>query len=72
MTIQSTINSDIMTIWSAGEMVGEIEKRKFGFNARHRNGMVANFGTFEAAKQLFEEIVKPNNLVKRNNQLNLF
>jgi len=70
MQLQTTINSDIMTVFNNGEQVGEIAKTKSGFEARHSNGLTANFATFEAAKKLFEEVIKPT--IKRNNQLNLF
>ena len=72
LIINQTIDNAIVTVWSNGEIVGEIADRTTFFEAVHTNGMKAVFNSFEAAKSLFEEVIKPNNLVKRNNQLNLF
>jgi hypothetical protein len=71
MTIQQTINPETVSIFNDGEYIGDITNRNTFYEAIHKNGMKAVFNSFEAAKQLFEEVVKPNT-VKRNNQLNLF
>jgi hypothetical protein len=71
MTLQQTINPETVSIFNDGEYIGDITNRNTFYEAIHKNGMKAVFNTFEAAKQLFEEVIKPNT-VKRNNQLNLF
>ena len=71
MTLQQTINPETVSIFNDGEYIGDITNRNTFYEAIHKNGMKAVFNSFEADKQLFEEVIKPNT-VKRNNQLNLF
>lgn len=71
LTIQNTISPEIKTVFNNGELIGEITDRTTFFEAAHINGCKAVFNSFEAAKKLFEEVIKPNT-IKRNNQLNLF
>jgi UDP-glucose 4-epimerase len=71
MTLQQTINPETVSIFNEGEYIGDITNRNTFYEAIHKNGMKAVFNSFEAAKQLFEEVIKPNK-IKRNNQLNLF
>jgi hypothetical protein len=71
MQIQQTINPETVSIFNDGEYIGDITNRNTFYEAIHKNGMKAVFNTFDGAKQLFEEVIKPNT-VKRNNQLNLF
>jgi hypothetical protein len=71
MTLQQTINPETVSIFNDGEYIGDITNRNTFYEAIHKNGMKAVFNSFDAAKQLFEEVIKPNT-VKRNNQLNLF
>ena len=71
MTLQQTINPETVSIFNEGEYIGDITNRNTFYEAIHKNGMKAVFNSFDAAKQLFEEVIKPNT-VKRNNQLNLF
>jgi len=71
LTIQTTIDQNIKTVFFNGEFLGEITDRNTFFEATHKNSTKAIFSSFEACKQLFEEVIKPNT-IKRNNQLNLF
>jgi len=71
MQIQKTINPETVSIYNNGEYIGDINDRNTYFEAVHKNGMKAVFNTFDAAKKLFEEVVKPNT-IKPNNQINLF
>ena len=71
LTIQTTINPETKIVFFNGEFLGEITDRNTFFEAAHQNGVKAIFSSFEACKQLFEEVIKPNT-IKRNNQLNLF
>jgi spore maturation protein CgeB len=71
MQIQQTINPETVSIYNNGEYIGDITNRNTFFEAIHKNGMKAVFSTFDAAKKLFEEVVKPNT-IKPNNQINLF
>ena len=71
MQIQKTINPETVSIFNNGEYIGDINDRNTYFEAVHKNGMKAVFNTFDAAKKLFEEVVKPNT-IKPNNQINLF
>lgn len=71
MQIQQTINPETVSIYNNGEYIGDINDRNTYFEAVHKNGMKAFFNTFDAAKKLFEEVVKPNT-IKPNNQINLF
>jgi len=71
LTIQTTIDQNIKTVFFNGEFLGEITDRNTFFEATHKNSTKAIFSSFEACKQLFEEVIKPNK-IKRNNQLNLF
>jgi spore maturation protein CgeB len=71
MQIQQTINPETVSIYNNGEYIGDITNRNTFFEAIHKNGMKAVFSTFDAAKKLFEEVVKPNT-IKQNNQINLF
>jgi hypothetical protein len=71
MQIQQTINPETVSIYNNGEYIGDINDRNTYFEAVHKNGMKAVFNTFDAAKKLFEEVVKPNT-IKPNNQINLF
>jgi hypothetical protein len=70
LQINNTIDENIKTVFNNGEILGEIQNRHTFFEATHVNGTKACFNSFEACKQLFEEVIKPT--VKRNNQLNLF
>jgi len=71
MQIQQTINPETVSIYNNGEYIGDITNRNTFFEAIHKNGMKAVFSTFDAAKKLFEEVVKPST-IKPNNQINLF
>jgi len=71
MQIQQTINPETVSIYNNGEYIGDITNRNTFFEAIHKNGMKAVFSTFDAAKKLFEEVVKPST-IKQNNQINLF
>ena len=71
MQIQQTINPETVSIYNNGEYIGDINDRNTYFEAVHKNGMKAVFNTFDAAKKLFEEVVKPS-VIKSNNQINLF
>ncbi len=71
MQIQQTINPETVSIYNNGEYIGDINDRNTYFEAVHKNGMKAFFNTFDGAKKLFEEVVKPNT-IKPNNQINLF
>ena len=71
MQIQQTINPETVSVYNNGEYIGDITNRNTFFEAIHKNGMKAVFNTFDAAKKLFEEVVKPNT-IKPNNQINLF
>lgn len=71
MQIQQTINPETVSIYNNGEYIGDITNRNTFFEAIHKNGMKAIFSTFDAAKKLFEEVVKPST-IKSNNQINLF
>lgn len=71
MQIQQTINPETVSIYNNGEYIGDITNRNTFFEAIHKNGMKAVFSTFDAAKKLFEEVIKPNT-IKPNNQINLF
>ena len=71
LIINQTIDNSIVTVFNNGEIIGEIANRNTFYEATHVNGCKAIFKTFEAAKQLFEEVIKPNT-IKLNNQLNLF
>jgi hypothetical protein len=71
MQIQQTINPETVSIYNNGEYIGDITNRNTFFEAVHKNGMKAVFNTFDAAKKLFEEVVKPST-IKPNNQINLF
>ena len=61
-----------MSIFYDGQELGEISKTKAGFEAKHINGLKANFVTFEAAKRLFESITENKVIKPSNKQLNLF
>jgi hypothetical protein len=71
MQIQKTINPETVSIFNNGEYIGDINDRNTFFEAVHKNGMKAIFSTFDGAKKLFEEVVKPST-IKPNNQINLF
>jgi hypothetical protein len=71
MQIQKTINPETVSIFNNGEYIGDINDRNTYFEAVHKNGMKAVFSTFDGAKKLFEEVVKPS-VIKSNNQINLF
>lgn len=71
MQIQQTINPETVSIYNNGEYIGDITNRNTFFEAVHKNGCKAVFNTFDAAKKLFEEVVKPST-IKPNNQINLF
>jgi hypothetical protein len=71
LTINQTIDNSIVTVFNNGEVIGEIANRNTYFEAVHKNGMKAVFSTFDGAKKLFEEVIKPNT-IKPNNQINLF
>jgi hypothetical protein len=71
MQIQQTINPETVSIYNNGEYIGDINDRNTYFEAVHKNGMKAVFSTFDGAKKLFEEVVKPS-VIKSNNQINLF
>lgn len=71
MQIQQTINPETVSIFNNGEYIGDINDRNTFFEAVHKNGMKAIFSTFDGAKKLFEEVVKPST-IKSNNQINLF
>jgi hypothetical protein len=71
LTIQTTISPEVKTVFNNGQLIGEIIERPTFFEAAHINGCKAVFNSFDAAKKLFEEVIKPTT-VKRNNQLNLF
>lgn len=71
MQIQKTINPETVSIFNNGEYIGDINDRNTFFEAVHKNGMKAIFSTFDGAKKLFEEVVKPST-IKSNNQINLF
>lgn len=71
LTIQNTISPDIKTVFHNGEFLGEITDRGTFFEATHSNSTKAVFNSFEAAKTLFEEVIKPNKIIV-NYQLNLF
>ncbi len=71
LSIQTTINTETKSVFNNGEYIGDITDRSTFYEAVHKNGMKAVFSSFEAAKQLFEEVAKPNT-IKLNNQLNLF
>jgi len=71
LTIQTTINPETKSVFFNGEFLGEITDRNTFFEATHVNSTKAIFSSFEACKQLFEEVIKPNKITI-NNQLNLF
>jgi hypothetical protein len=71
LTIQTTIAPEVKTVFNNGQLIGEIIDRNTFFEAVHISGGKGVFNSFDAAKKLFEEVIKPNT-IKRNNQLNLF
>ncbi len=71
LTIQTTINPETKSVFHNGEFLGEITDRGTFFEATHSNSTKAIFSSFEACKQLFEEVIKPNKIIV-NYQLNLF
>ena len=71
LIIQNTISEETKSVFFNGEFLGEITDRNTFFEATHKNSTKAVFSSFEACKQLFEEVIKPNKITV-NNQLNLF
>lgn len=71
LQINHTINPGVKSVFLNGEFLGEITDRNTFFEATHANGTKATFNSFNAAKQLFQEVIKPNKITV-NYQLNLF
>ena len=71
LIIQNTISEETKSVFNNGEYLGDITDRGTFFEATHKNTTKAVFNSFEACKQLFEEVIKPNKITV-NNQLNLF